>query len=197
MGPKTSDGLESICVPAPWATPLYYALQGGDLETNKFLIKKGAEIKGNEEALLIAADGHAARMALLLKNGAESKKVPKPDANKELVYLCRGDRGGNPLEVRRLLKLGADVNWQDHHGKTALHRAGKAGFLETMQILLDHGASTDLEDLKGETALFDALRSTIKNTDNKRRAIELLRNAGANDQHSNHRGKTPRMLQVQ
>ena len=109
---------------------------------------------------------------LLLKNGTDPGKAPDvyPDEgelyelvtsygvkpanarhNGELVYLCRCDKGGNPESVKRLLRLGADVNHQDHKGKTALHRAAKAGFTEALAILLAHGATVVIEDQNGET----------------------------------------------
>ena len=151
-------------------------------------------------------------MRLLLENSADPQKLPPvfPDEGKlfelvssygvpppdvealsaRLVYLCRGDRGGNPDEVRRLLRLGADVNYRDTQGKTALHRASRAGFTVTMGILLKHGASVNIEDAKGETPLFDAIRSTIKNADRKAEAIRVLMEAGADPLHANRRGET-------
>ena len=89
------------------------------------------------------------------------------------------------------MTLGADVNFQDHKGKTALHRAARSGFIETMNILLEHGASASNEDSAGETPIFDAIRSTIKNTDNKQEAVRLLVKAGAEAVHENKKGETP------
>ena len=122
---------------------------------------------------------------------AHGVRPPTGVASDELVYLCRGDRGGNPDEVKRLLSRGADVNHRDHKGKAALHRASKAGFLKTMTVLLDHGALVESEDFKGETPLFDAVRSTIKDKGKKHQAIQLLLQAGASPQHRNTRGITP------
>ncbi len=198
--------------PAEWATPLCYALRGGSEETVRFLIEKGATIRGNEKSLFIAADDSAPMVRLLLQNGADPafaprthpddvelykvvsafgvKRPSKKSESEELVYLCRGDRGGNPKEVALLLKHGADVNHQDHKGKTALHRAAKAGFIDTIKVLLEHGATVDVADLKGETALFDAVRSTIKDVEKKKKTIRLLKNAGSDRTHSNNRGQT-------
>ena len=212
MGEKREDGLDFYLAPAPWATPLCYALRGGDLETVEYLVGRGAKIKGNEEALFIAAGKDCDKVRLLLENGADPRSAPDvfsdegelfelvasygkqpPDAaaSEELVYLCRGDRGGNPEEVRRLLSVGADVNFQDHKGKTALHRASKSGFVDAMQVLLKHGAVIDVEDPAGETALFDAVRSTIKNVERKTASVRVLLKAGADPRHSNGKGQTP------
>ena len=214
MGDMTEDGLEFHPAPAPWATPLCYALRGGDVETVEYLIESGARIEGIEEALFNASNKDFEKVRLLLENGADVGKMPLvfpdegelfalvssygvPPANLEevsarLVYLCRGDRGGNPDEVRRLLRLGADVDYRDAQGKTALHRAAKAGFTVTMGILLEHGTSVNIEDAKGETPLFDAIRSTIKNDDRKAEAIRALMRAGGDPFHTNKRGETAR-----
>ena len=50
----------------------------------------------------------------------------------------------------------------------------------------------NIEDAKGETPLFDAIRSTIKNADRKAEAIRVLMEAGANPLHANGRGETAR-----
>ena len=179
MGDMTEEGLDFHLAPAPWATPLCYALRGGDVKTVAYLSASGATIEGIEEALFNAANKDFGKIRLLLESGADPEKlppvfpdegelfvlvssygVPAPDVEAvsgRLVYLCRGDRGGNPDEVRRLLRLGADVDYRDAQGKSALHRASKAGFTVTMGILLEHGASVNIVDSKGETPLFDAI----------------------------------------
>lgn len=212
-GEMTEAGLAQHLAPASWATPLCYALRGGDVETAAFLIARGAKITGNEDALFNAANRSHEKLRLLLENGADPEKLPPVyqddgdlfalassygvgppggvDTSRRLVYLCRGDRGGNSDEVTRLLNLGADVSYQDPKGKTALHRASRSGFAQAMRVLLNHGASVESEDAKGETPLFDVIRSTIKSTDSKSRAVRILLEAGADPHHANGRGETP------
>lgn len=213
MGAMEESGLDFYLAPAPWATPLCYALRGGDAETVEFLIGQGAKIKGYEDDFFIAANNDLDKIRHLLEHGADPGKLPPipPDAGElfaltssygaktpdtdtysaELVYLCRGDRGGNPAEVKRLLGLGADIDFQDNKGKTALHRAAKAGFVKTIGTLLEYGACADIADTNGETALFEVVHSTIKNDEKRKSAAHLLLKAGADPLRAARKGKTP------
>ena len=92
------------------------------------------------------------------------------------------------------MRLGADVDFRDQKGKTALHRASKSGFVKSMRVLPDHGASVDVEDLQGETPLFDAVRSTIKKADRKVESVRILLAAGADPLHANRKGETPQSV---
>ena len=157
---------------------------------------------------------------LLLNNGADSNKaprilddgfemsrllksygVPPKDINAQndmgwppLVYACRGDNGEHPSAVLRLLALGADIDVRNYKGKTALHCAAKAGFLSVIDLLIEKGATIDAPDNNGETALFEAIRSTIKDGEKQRAAIEALLVKGADPNFKNGKGLTP--LQV-
>jgi ankyrin repeat protein len=68
-----------------------------------------------------------------------------------LVYLCRADKGEQPEKIKLLLAYHAPVNGMGPKGRTALHYAAAAGFLEVMAILLDHGADYRIRDHQGET----------------------------------------------
>ena len=111
-----------------------------------------------------------------------------------LVYVCRGDNREHPEEIERLLALGADIDVRNYKGKTGLHCAAKAGFLQVIQLLIEKGATIDALDKNGETPLFEAIRSTIKNSEKQRAAIEALLVKGANPNLKNGKGLTP--LQV-
>ncbi|MFN3189567.1 MAG: ankyrin repeat domain-containing protein [Aureliella sp.] len=189
-----------------WATPLCYALRGGSAAMVELLLEQGARVKGLEKYLYEASEMEVGKVRLLLEAGADPTMLPdihedegelftlardfgvKPPNefdHEELVYLCRGDRGGNPDEVRRFLSLGADVNYQDAKGKTALHRAAKAGFLETSRILLENGADPNITDQHGETPVYETARSTIKNTRRVTAVLRLLIEQGADLSHRN------------
>lgn len=205
-----------------WATPLCYAIVGGDIRIVELLISRGAIIEPHSKLLLdhaVSAD-RVDIVKLVINNGADPSKAPRIyDDNSEmsvllkshgvpskdinafdwmgwppLPYVCRGDKGEHPEAVLRLLELGADINVQSSKGKTALHCAAKAGFLKVINVLIENGANIDATDNNGETPLYEAIRSTIKNREKQRAALEALLIKGANPNVKNRRGLTP--LQV-
>jgi ankyrin repeat protein len=99
--------------------------------------------------------------------------------------LHRAAMRGETSAIEMLLKLGADVNSTDQHGKTALHDASLKGHVDTARLLLDRGAKIGARDKNGGTPLHDAaLGGSAK-------AIELLlgRHADINARDSD--GLTP------
>lgn len=72
----------------------------------------------------------------------------------ELLHrsAMRGEAGA----IEMLLKLGADVNSADKHGKTALHDACLKGHVDSARLLLDRGAKIGARDEDGAAPLHDA-----------------------------------------
>ena len=204
---------------AAWATPFCYAIVGGNLEIVELLIEKGATIEPHSGRFLdyAMAYNRVEIVKALLENGADPSEAPRIfDDNSEmskllkshgappkdindpgdmgwpmLVYVCRGDNREHPEEILRLLELGADINVRNYKGKTGLHYAAKAGFLNVINLLIEKGADLDATDKNGETPLFDAIRSTIKDGEKQRAAIEVLLVKGANPNFKNGKGLTP------
>ena len=204
---------------AEWATPLCYAVMGGNPAIVELLIERGATITPHSEHLLdyAVSEDRVEIAKLLLENGADPSKaprilddnsemsvllkaygVPPKDINAQnhmgwppLVYACRGDNGEHPEEIQRLLELGTDINIQNYKGKTGLHCAAKAGFLKVINLLIEKGATLDAIDKDGETPLFEAIRSTIKNGEKQRAALEALLTKGADPNVKNRKGQTP------
>jgi len=207
------------------ATPLGYAIIGGNIEIVKLLISKGAKVESQSELLLdqTVSDNRVDLVKLLVENGADPSKAPKKvDDNSEMsqllksygntpadinaldkmgwpriVYVCRGDKGEHPEEVVRLLGLGADIDMRSSKGKSALHCAAKAGFLKVIDLLIEKGANIDAIDNKGETPLFEAIRSTIKNREKLHRAMESLLKKGADPNIKNNNAMSPLQIAQQ
>jgi ankyrin repeat protein len=93
---------------------------------------------------------------------------------------CTGNQGrkDDPHYVAALLRHGARVEdkrlvgqGNDGGRATALHYAAKAGFLKTIEVLLDHGADATARDDNGLTAL-DWLERAAPSVD--RQAVRRL-----------------------
>ncbi len=80
---------------------------------------------------------------------------------------------GDKAKVQALLSDGADPNWQDSIGETAIFGAAGWGHSEIVRVLLEHGAEHDvIEKTSGWSVLHWAARSNIATT-------KLLVQAGA------------------
>ena len=55
--------------------------------------------------------------------------------------------------VKTLIEAGSDMNHQDERGRTALVRAVKNDYIETVFLLLMKGADASIQDVYGKTAL--------------------------------------------
>ena len=67
--------------------------------------------------------------------------------------LHKAARHGETKEVEQLLDKGADVDYRDEEGRTALMKAVNYPSLETVWLLLEYGADINLDDKYGHTAL--------------------------------------------
>ena len=105
----------------------------------------------------------------------------------EFVNLCAAMSGsrtnrGYSEEVRRALELGASPSSQNLYSVTALHVAEARGLIDIVEILLQHGANTNLKDKKGRTPLNCSLerkehyeKTGRKWKPRRARILELLR----------------------
>jgi ankyrin repeat protein len=129
------------------ATPLWYAIsRGRNLAAARELLAHGAS---PEHCLWSAAFSEdVAAVRLLVTHGARLDPVHE-DAT-PLLFAVRWSRFKG---ARALLRLGADPNFQDSHGRTALHYVlKKDSGVEVVRLLLSCGARTDLADGDGVTA---------------------------------------------
>ncbi|MBD3181296.1 hypothetical protein GF312_03325 [Candidatus Poribacteria bacterium] len=197
------------------ATPIFYAVSGGNPDVVKLLISKGADIYSQSEKLFNFAMRNTQVVRVLLQNDldiSEMKFGPPPDDEEltdlmisygakfdvnaidkgwpELVYRSRGDKGEHPEEIERLLKLGADINIRNYKERTAMHVAAQAGFKDVIEVLVNNGADVNPVDMYGETPLFSAVKSNIRKTHKKIATVGFLIENGANLSVKNLKGQT-------
>ena len=103
---------------------------------------------------------------------------------------------GSHSDVINALKNGADINYRDDRGKTALHESVLRHFDESrvkiMHSLINRGVKLDAEDSDGETALHWAIiKSFVRDLNLKLEIINLLLKAGASPNAQNKEGDTP------
>lgn len=127
----------------------------GDLPRVKALLKKGATVDStapkNRTALIWAAtNGHADVVQVLYDAGADIN-VQDGDGHTALMYAVKGT---HETVIHFLLQKGANVNAQSKKQRvTALIVAAAIGNVDVVQLLLDHGADTNLAEIDGSTAL--------------------------------------------
>ena len=103
-----------------------------------------------------------ARLDKWLEQGAD------PDVEMENAVLA-----GDPVRIKYLAHLGADLNRVSNQGYGLLHKAARSRDSATLELLLGLGADPDLKDMNGWTALMHAAyRNHVP-------SVEVLDGAGA------------------
>jgi ankyrin repeat protein len=163
-------------------TPIHHAVAGNQLSTLRTLLDHTTEpVRTGGRALRAAAERGSGEMTeLLLEHGADARAVgagrwvldPEiapllakagasaglgiggEDSGDWMRISCTGNQGrkDDPAYVAALLRYGARVDHR-YNGATPLHYVVKAGFVQTIQVLLEHGADTDALDDRGRTPL--------------------------------------------
>jgi truncated hemoglobin YjbI len=161
-------------------TPIHHAVGGDQLPTLRVLLDHTTEpVRTGARALrAAAARGNRATVELLLDHGADAHAVgagrwvldpqiaPRLAASGASAGVgidgeesgdwvrisCTGNQGrkDDPTYVAALLRYGARVD-QRYNGATPLHYVVKAGFVQTISVLLEHGADRDALDDRGRT----------------------------------------------
>ncbi len=87
-------------------------------------------------------------------------------------------------QIYALLQAGADPDFQDTEGNTALHYAAGLYTSKPLEILLDAGASVNVRSKTGKTPAMEAARM------GEQRALELLSAKGADIKAADDQGRT-------
>src|SRR5262249_14352172 len=129
------------------ATPLWYSIaRGQNLALAKLLLKRGSDPNHCLWAAAFNNDLDAIR--LLVAHGADVNAVAEDETPFLGAIKWSRFRG-----AKELLRLGADVNFQDSKGMTALHyMLKKKSDKRHFRVLIERGARLDIPDRKGVAA---------------------------------------------
>ena len=160
-------------------TPVEHAVAGGQVAALRLILDHVAYPLSGVRALRGAVAQDSLAMAeLLLAHGADPTRIGVgrwvlhpalapllarhgaaiDSTGSWIGASCTGNQGrkDDPEYVRALLHHGARANDRragDPNRATALHYATRAGFLKTIEVLLDHGADPEARDSHGRTPL--------------------------------------------
>jgi uncharacterized protein len=140
---------EAFIAEGQWkATPLWYAIaRGENLALAEYLLQHGSNPNYCLWAAAFREDLAAIRM--LARAGADLND-PSVDFESPLLHAIKWSHFKAAAE---LLKLGADPNYQDPKGMTALHyMLNKASDKKHFAMLIAHGARGNLKNNDGVTA---------------------------------------------
>jgi truncated hemoglobin YjbI/ankyrin repeat protein len=176
VAPELADANDPGCDVAQ-ITPLMHAVCAGQLEVARLLLQRGAIVGRNSVRLVRAAAncGNKALTDLLLDQGADPTAIGAgawvmypaiadtlltrgADVNQEpgawIGMCCTGNSGHkeNVALARSLLRYGADTAAR-YKGRTALHCAARAGFVNVVGALIEHGADVNALNERGQTPL--------------------------------------------
>src|SRR5205814_828912 len=129
------------------ATPLWHAIAfGKNIDLASFLLRRGST---PDYCMFAAAyNDDAAAIRLLAKNGAEID--PEAEGATPVLAAVQWSRF---KAAEELLKCGANPDYQDSKGMTALHCMLKKGTdKKYIRMILGYGAKTNIKNKVGMTA---------------------------------------------
>ena len=174
-------------------TPIHHAVAGYHVPVLRLLLDHTTEpVLAGGRALRAAAErGSREMIKLLLEHGADARAIgagrwvldPETaalltnagasagvgtggeDSGDWVRMSCTGNKGrkDDPGYVAAFLRHGARVDHR-YNGATPLHYVARAGFVQTIQVLLDHGADVGALDDRGRTPA-DWLGQAAKSVD--------------------------------
>ena len=167
-------------------TPLHVAVVKRNVALVTLLLDHNANVNSADYKCLsplhIAIHkGANAMVQLLLKYKAD---VNHQDADGDTSLLLAVHKRQETM-IPMLLEAGADVNAQDQDGDTSLHLIILKTFsVQTMYLLIDHGANVEAMNNKGKTPLL------LASTQGKVNYMTVLLNANANPNVTDEKGYT-------
>ncbi|XP_060733380.1 putative palmitoyltransferase ZDHHC13 [Tachysurus vachellii] len=138
------------------STPLHWAIRQGHLQTVIQLMRYGADPS------LVDGEGYAGlHLAVLFQNMpiaaylmAKGQEVDVSDANGQTSLMLAAQKIIGPEPTNFLLRCNASVNAVDKVNRNSpLHCAVLAGNVDAAHILLESGASVELQNANGHTPI--------------------------------------------
>jgi ankyrin repeat protein len=132
------------------ATPLYVAAARGHTEIVRLLITAKANVN-------TTTTNRTTPLAIATRNGhTEIAQIIQEKINELNEQLLNASQNGNLTEIKNVLTQGAEINFRNNKGDTALYLAAHYNHPEIVQQLIDSGADINLTNNEGETPLFVA-----------------------------------------
>jgi Ankyrin repeats (3 copies) len=113
--------------------------------------------KGGEKVVQVQSQEDSEKVSLV--SGASQ---PYEKEIRTVIAACQAASSGHVRILELLIKKGININEGDYDKRTPLHVASAANQLETVRVLLDHGANVNPFDRWGSTPLNDAENKEIE-----------------------------------
>ena len=155
-------------------TALFGAISLDHLELVQLLLAKGADPSLREKSgrTTFAYVRSAAVAKILIERGADIESTNSYHQT-PLMAAAGGSAQRDVELVELLIAAGANLEYKDKEGTTALILAARKGSATNLRALLTAGAKVDARGKNGTTALHEAVREM------ELEAIEILLDAGA------------------
>ncbi len=164
---------------------LFDAAANGDADGLRRLLAQGvnpnAALEHGYSPLRIALDYEQWECCYILLDAGFDPNAYSHDGNSSDLMFALID--ADDMLIHRILRAGAEVNYQDSCGDTALHGAAEGSFASTIALLLEYGAAPNIRNNWGETPLFYAARRA--NTE----SVRLLLAYGADPDIQDEKGR--------
>ena len=160
-------------------TPLHIASVEEYSDVVNLLLKHNANVNsigdGLHTPLMLASRfGNSDVVKELLRFGA---KTEHPTNRGYLEPIHFAAMGGHDLILLELLKYNASIDvstGRDEEDETALHKATKEGHIKCVEVLLEHGANMNVQNIFGETPLHVALLNYNISKENRHNIIKSI-----------------------
>lgn len=152
-------GVSAVAGDVDGRTPLHLAAAAGKTEVLRLFVDEEkvnvnvADNWGNTCIRDAVRFQKHATIQWLIDHGAELNET-----NTDSGTFLRAANDGDVQTILSMVLAGVDVNCTDYDGRSALHLAAAEGKPEVVRALLARGASAEVQDRWGGTALDDALR---------------------------------------